>query len=70
MDRDLPKLCYQLDEACPDYEFFYTRNGSVPAICVYKRGANYKTSNRMFIIECPDHDRDYVVTKLVLQFGR
>jgi hypothetical protein len=42
----------------------------MPALVVYKRGDKYESKNRQFIIECPDHDRDYVVTKLVLQFGR
>jgi hypothetical protein len=70
MDRGLAALCHQLDEACPNYEFFYTRERNMPALVVYKRGDKYESKNRQFIIECPDHDRDYVVTKLVLQFGR
>jgi len=70
LDRGLASLCIGLDNACPDYEFFYTREGNMPAVVVYKRDSKYEAKNRLLVIECPDHDRDYVVTKLVLQFGR
>ena len=68
MDSDLAKLCFQLDDACPQYEFFYTGGYYNKAICIYRRGQKdaYK---RVATIEYSERDHDYVVTKILLQFS-
>ena len=68
---NLARLCFQLDEACPGYEFLYTRSGNEAAICVYKKSrGSLEERDRIALIPCPDHERDYAITKIILQFGR
>lgn len=65
----LAHFCRQLDKACPQYEFFYTGGPRNRAICVYRRDGGRETGDKVATIECPEHDRDYVATKIILQFS-
>jgi hypothetical protein len=67
--RGIANLCYKLDELCPNYEFFYERREGVTSIVVCKCEGSRSKSDIIATIECPEHDHDYVVTKIILQFS-
>ena len=67
-EHDMASLCYKLDEVCPGYEFFYSRRGGMDVFCVY-RAERDKMKPPIAVIEYPDGDEDYAITKIILQYG-